>query len=348
MNEHTTEAQVSRLARMTRVSEPQQDIQLDRVPIVRSFFLQRIPLVRRSDETTDTLVRINDERALMRKDADDRSAPPDRAFTAAFALLATALACSIVVLAAPRPVVPARLPPLRLSATALEAQRALDRTLVASARSFMHDPQVAQLYELYREEGLVELEPAVDLEILRAERRERTELARRVFARLGAQASRAFTAHVLDDAMRALTQDRNSDEARGLLGTFPDLLTRYGYADAAGRLRAPELSVRGLYKARFNMIFDRPLLSDFSNIELQAYEGFNALEAGGLPPERRAEAAGAFQRAGGTDGAEALATWLFNADRRPDALALFAREYQRTSALRLRNMMLVAREPQGF
>ena len=51
----------------------------------------------------------------MGKDAEPVRASGARAFSACFALLATALACSIVVIAAPRPVYPSQLPPLRLS-----------------------------------------------------------------------------------------------------------------------------------------------------------------------------------------------------------------------------------------
>ncbi|MDB4972387.1 MAG: hypothetical protein JWN48_728 [Myxococcaceae bacterium] len=284
----------------------------------------------------------------MRKDADDASAPADRAFTAAFALLATALACSIVVLAAPRPVRPGQLPALRLSTLRVDAQRAADRALSARAEAFVRDPDVVQLYDLYQEEGLAELEPAIDYAVLRRQRGERAELARKVFARLGAEGSRAFAVHVVDAAMRALRSDRESDDARGLLGSFPALLTRYGYADTQGRLLAPELSVRSLYKARFNIIFERAPTEGFSQVELQAYEGFNALQAGGLPPARRAEAAGVFYRAGGTDAGEALAIWLFQGGQRSEALALFSQEYERTKQLRLRNMILVAREPSTF
>jgi hypothetical protein len=282
----------------------------------------------------------------MGKEADDGSAQPDRAFTAAFALLVTALACSVVVLATPRLVRPSRLPALRLSSALVQAQKSRDQALLTRAAPLRRDREVVQLSELYREEGLVELEPQVDYRVLAQQRAERAELARRVFARLGDEGRRAFSALTVEDAMRALAGDRGSDQARGLLGAFPALLSRYGYADAAGHLVAPELSVRALYKARFNLIFDQPATHELSPIELQAYEGFNALQAGGLPPVRRAEAAAAFYRAGGTDAAEALAVWLFQGEQRADALSLLSAEYERTHALRLRNMALVARQPE--
>lgn len=281
----------------------------------------------------------------MRKDTDDRSAQPERAFRAGFAVLLVALACSIVVLLAPRPVEPSRLPALRLDTDLVEAQRVRDRALVARARGLSRDRELQQLVNLFEEEGLVELEALVDVTLLGKQRGERAALAERVFARLGEEGTRAFTALTVDDAMRALAGDRRSDRARGLLGSFPELLTSYGYADRSGRWLAPELSIRSLYKARFNTIFGRPPTYDFSAIELQAYEGFNALQSGALPPAQRAEAAAAFYRAGGIDAAEALSVWLFQGGQHADSLALFAQEYERTHALRVRNMMLVAQRP---
>lgn len=278
----------------------------------------------------------------MRKDPDHARALSERAFTATFAMLVVALVCSVVVLVAPRPVRPTRLPALRLSPELIEAQRVHDQALVAQARAFERDPEVLQLANLYEEEGLVEFEPLLDSNLLFRQRGERSALAQRVFARLGEQGTRAFIALTVDDAMRSLAGDRTTDRARGLLGRFPELLASYGYTDAAGRPLAPELSIRAFYKARVNMVFDRPPIHDFSPIEVQAYEGFNALQSGALPPARRAEAAAAFYRAGGIDAAEALAVWLFQGGQRADSLTLFAQEYAHNHALRVRNMMLVA------
>jgi len=315
------------------------------------------------------------------KDADSVRQPRDRSFTLVFFLLAVTLSCSIVVLLAPRPVQPSQLPSLRLDRAAVDAQRTRERQLVLRARSFERDADVQQLLALVRAEGLAELEPFPDREALRARRVELASLAQRVFVRLGAEGTRAWFASVTELAITALhapasasappaptpppvgtvepalptsapTGDarsasamstRSTDEAsRGLLGDFPTLLARYGYADADGRVWAPALAIRTLYKARLNLICERPLDTDLTPIELQAYEGYNALHAGPMPPQRRAKAALAFQRAGGHHGTEAAAIWLYQGGGQERAVAMLREEYERTGLLRLKNLVLGA------
>jgi hypothetical protein len=288
----------------------------------------------------------------MLKDAAETKKRVERSFTAAFALLATALSCSIVVVLAPRPVQPSQLPALRLARRAVEAQLAHDRELAASARSFERDPDVVNVLSMYRREGLAELRNDLDMQVLADQRRELSSGADKLFTRLGGERTRALIAAVTERAMAALAQDHAASETRGLLGGFPSLLARLGYDDSfvvepatkrvarAGYSRAPTLAVRTLYKARFNLICERPLDRDLTPLELQAYEGFNALHAAGLPPERRAQAAQTFFRAGGHDGAEAAAIWMYQGGAHDAALALLRSEYERTGALRLRNMAL--------
>jgi hypothetical protein len=278
----------------------------------------------------------------MLKDAEGGQKQPERAFTAAFALLATALSCSIVVVLAPRPVPPSQLPPLWLDSQRVEAALAHDHELAASAHALVKEPEVTRFLQLYRDEGLSELADDVNLSALGERRRELSASADRLFTRLGVERTRALIASTTERAMQALAGHGDSTEARGLLGSFPGLLSRYGYVDAARRGfgQAPPLSVRTLYKARFNLICERPLERDLQPIELQAYEGFNALSAAGLSPERRAQAAQTFFRVGGRDGAEAAAIWQFQGGAHGQALALFRSGYERTGLLRLRNMAL--------
>jgi hypothetical protein len=288
----------------------------------------------------------------MLKDAEGTQKRSERAFTGAFALLVTALACSIVVVLAPRPVQPSQLPALRLPRAAVAAELARDHELARSARAFVRDPDVEHVLSLYREEGLVELDREVDMASLANKRQELSSSGDKLFTRLGVERTRALIAWTTERALSAWASGAESSEARGLLGGFPSLLARYGYvhtpvARAGARVdtprgfgEAPKLSVRTLYKARFNLIFERPLDRDLRPLELLAYEGFNALHASGLPAERRARAAQAFFRVGGHDGAEAAAIWMYQGGAREPALALLRSEYARTGALRLRNMAL--------
>jgi len=289
----------------------------------------------------------------MLKDAEGTEKHAERAFTGAFALLVTALACSIVVLLAPRPVQPSQLPSLRLPRAAVEAELARDHELAKSARAFVDDPEVQHVLSMYREEGLAELASEVDMASLAAKRQELSSGGDRLFTRLGVERTQALVAWTTERALEAWASGADSSEARGLLGGFPSLLARYGYTHAPsvagggarvetprGFGEAPLLSVRTLYKARFNLIFERALDHDLRPLELMAYEGFNALHASGMPAERRARAAQAFFRVGGHDGAEAAAIWMYQGGARGPALALLRSEYARTGALRLRNMAL--------
>ncbi|MEY4509700.1 MAG: hypothetical protein RLZZ450_1822 [Pseudomonadota bacterium] len=291
----------------------------------------------------------------MLKDAEGTKKQTERSFTAAFALLVTALACSIVVVLAPRPVHPSQLPALRLPRAAVEAELAVGHALADSVRPLEREPEVVHVLAMYREEGLAELAGALDMARLANRRRELSGAGNTLFARLGAERTRALMASITERAMSAWAEARDDDEARGLLGSFPALLVRYGYVASSpvasavasvdtprGFREAPLLAVRTLYKARFNLIFERALDRDLRPMELLAYEGFNALHAAGLPAERRARAAQTFYRVGGHDGAEAAAIWMYQGGAHQAALALLRREYARTGALRLRNMALYA------
>jgi hypothetical protein len=275
---------------------------------------------------------------------DEQHDPPtfDRGFMATCASLVLATACSIVVLAAPRPVQPRQLPALRLSRSEVAAQLATDHALAARAP---RSRALERFRELFSEEGLAEREKSVDLGILSEQRAQLKALVASEFPRLGGENVRALMAALTDEALPHSFAKRPPAAAYGLLGRFPALLTRYGYADAEGHLIAPELAVRALYKARFNLITERPLDTDLSPVERQAQHGWNALHAGELPPERRARAARDFAASGGTDAREALAIWLFQGGDHAHARELLQAEYERTGALRLRNLLLfIARQ----
>jgi hypothetical protein len=263
----------------------------------------------------------------------------DRGFLATCALLLTATACSIVVVAAPRQVQPSQLPALRLPRVAVAEALAADQQ---RARHVPQSPALERWLELFREEGLAEREKSVNLGIVAEQRAELRQLVQSEFPKLGSDGVRALMSAVTGQALAALSARKPPPEAYGLLGAFPVLLARYGYIEPNGALRAPELAVRALYKVRFNLICERPLDTDLSKLERLAYEGWNALHAGGLAPERRAQAARAFASLAGTDAREALAIWLFQGGMRTEAAELLRSEYERTGALRMRNMQLFA------
>ena len=273
---------------------------------------------------------------LMPKDEHAVSTRHDRAFLGACALLFTAVACTVVVLATPRMVEPLNLPALRLDAGKVKRQLQEDAALSAEAP---RGADVDRLLKLYRAEGIDELAPHVDGGRLAERRAELSIVAREVAARVGERGLRAVREATLERALKALQGELELREAQSLLGRFPALLEQYGFVDSEGRLRAPLIAVRAFYKTRFNDICQRMRTQDLSEIERQALEGFMALHASGVAG-LRANAARAFRDAGGADASEALAVWLYHTGQSTAARTLLRRAYEQTGALRLRNMAL--------
>ena len=116
---------------------------------------------------------------------------------------------------------------------------------------------------------------------------------------------------------------------------------RYGLV-RGNTVIAPELTVRTLYKARWNAIHRQPFTDGFSEIERQAYWGWLALHGWGQPLAKREEALLAFGDAGGAHVGEAAALFDLLGGRPDRAAASLQTLYNETGQLRLRNMGLGA------
>jgi hypothetical protein len=111
---------------------------------------------------------------------------------------------------------------------------------------------------------------------------------------------------------------------------------------------APELSVRALYKARWNSIHRRDLVEGMSRIELQAYWGWLALHGWGRPLEERENALVAFRNAGGF-GAQEAAALMDLLEGHPERASKSLEDLcAATGELRLRNLALGARHAALF
>lgn len=132
-----------------------------------------------------------------------------------------------------------------------------------------------------------------------------------------------------------------TDEARGRLGAFPEMLRKYGLLEA-GVVIAPEMTVRAVYKARWNAIHRRPMVDGFSPIELQAYWGWVALHAPMFPLERRVRALHSFQEAGGRGTSEAGAMFALIGQRPDLAVEPLRQLYEDSGRIRFRNLSLGA------
>jgi hypothetical protein len=267
--------------------------------------------------------------------AEKRARDPH--FTAVFALLVTAIACAFVLLARPRAIIPAALPPLVLSVSAVEACLDADRKEAASA------PKSAGLDAMYQgflAEGLAERGGTVDLEDARRRQDMFANLATIELERAGAQAASKLRAQAVERFMKARAGEiADANERDGLLGSFEKQLERYGLTNSDGAIIAPVLSVRAMYKSRWNLIHARERSDGLSPIEIQAFEGWIALHGLSTPPEVRAKAARAFREAGGKRGALTLAIWLFQGGALDAAEQLFREESER-GELFVRNYQL--------
>lgn len=264
--------------------------------------------------------------------------PATGGFVATAAMLVAALVCSIVVIAAPRPVQPSRLPALRVPLA--EGMRAFGALELDPEQPLPRASWLSSFLELYREAGLNEREKRVDMALVEAQRLELAQLVREHFPKLGRAGVRALMHALTARALDALGRSQPPPEAFGLLGSFPALLRSYGYVDTSGVAVAPARVIQHLYEQRFNLICGRPLDADIDRSARALAEGWIALHGERLPPERRVQAAHKFLELGGIDAREALAVWLYQGGLKEEAADLLQRQYAHTGALRLRNMLL--------
>lgn len=248
-------------------------------------------------------------------------------------------AIATATLAVPQAVQPWEMPSLRLDrASASDAIR-FDVALAAEAPS---SPEAQTLRSLFLEHGLAEANPPY--ERIEYDRRQAAihRALRALVDRHGPSAVEALRAQAVHDFTKIFYGDggdTEDDVAR--LGGFPEIARRYGLVHQ-GVVIAPELTVRSLYKARWNAIHRRPLVDGLSDIELQAYWGWLALHGWGTPLHRREDALVAFREAGGLGTQEAAALFDLLAGRPERAASSLQALYTAHGELRLRNLGLGA------
>ena len=244
-------------------------------------------------------------------------------------------------LATPQAVDPWEMPSLVLDR---EATRDAIRFEAALASESDLAPEAETLRSLFLDHGRAEVDPPY--EVQEYDRRQ-SDIHYANVALLEAhgpaalEALRARAVEEFADVFYATGGRPRDDFEVGLIGGFGAIAERYGLM-VGSEVVAPELTVRALYKARWNAIHRLPLTDGFSEIELQAYWGWLALHGWGSPLSRRVDALVAFEEAGGYGVNEAAA--LFDlleghperAARSLDAL------YRARGELRLRNLSLGA------
>lgn len=244
-------------------------------------------------------------------------------------------------LAIPQPVDPWEMPSLVLSRGAVSAAVRRDEELASTLAGTKEEDT---LRSLFLDHGRAEVNPPYG----RADYdRRQVQIYRAMEALLKVrdpEAVAAMRAHAANEGVRVFGDGSREPEGEyevGVVGGFAEVCRRYG-AIYRGVLIAPEMTVRALYKARWNLLHRMPAVEGFSPIELQAYWGWLALHGWGVELEKRKEALLAFRDAGGSNAREAAA--IFDLlERRPDRAAkTLDALYRERGELRLRNLSLGA------
>ncbi len=231
-------------------------------------------------------------------------AKPERRLTASGARLilgTTAAGCAAVLLAIPQAVIPREGPGLMLDRGQVAA--------VLDAESNVQPPDgenAERLLELHAEQGRVEVTEGESRDAFAA----REQAIREAIATLTDEEIAALRASAMQKLEPALAGDLSNEEETEVLGTFRQMLERYG-AMQEGELVAPEFVVRTLYKGRWNGIHRRELTEGFSTVEEQAYWGWLGLHAETAPMGRRLDGLELYRRSGGGHADEAQAYMSF-------------------------------------
>jgi len=244
-------------------------------------------------------------------------------------------------LAIPQPVDPWEMPSLVLNRKAVAEEVRRNESLAAT---LSEGEEVDRLRALFVGHGLAEVNPPyakVDYDSRQADIH---RAIKALVKKHGPEAFGAMRARAIDDFMHVFGDGMGTLDAKddiGAVGGFREILERYGaiYREV---LIAPDMTVRALYKARWNLIHRVPATDGFSEIELQAYWGWLTFHGWGVPLQERRDALVAYRDAGGADAREALALFELLEQRPETATKLLEALYLEDRELRLRNLALGA------
>lgn len=248
------------------------------------------------------------------------------------------VSCACVILYSPQSVAPSTTPPLVLEQEAVASQIQEDQNLEGSVPQ---SETVVRIERVYQAAGLAELGAPEEARAHRERMAELSEGLNALEQEAGSDAVNALRCRMTSRGYQALLGQLPDDERRGLIGTFGQILERYS-AVREGRLLAPEIVFRSLYKARWNGYMSRELTAGLSTIELQAYWGWLALHAQEIEVRRRLNALDQYEAATGTLLAEARAALLFQIGAYPESSDIYDSLHRSSGSLRYRNHALAA------
>jgi hypothetical protein len=250
-------------------------------------------------------------------------------------------ACIGAMLAIPQPVDPWEMPSLVLDRAAVSDAIRFDRALAAEAPN---SEEAQTLRSLFLDHGRSEANPPYELSEYNRRQGAIHYATLALIEAEGPPAFEAMRASAVEEFTEAFYENEGQprdDHEVALLGGFPEIVERYGLM-RGDVVVAPTLTIRALYKARWNAIHRREFVEGFSKIEMQAYWGWLALHAWGTPLEQRTEALVAFREAGGSGADEAAALFDVLDGRFERAGQSLEGLYRERGQLRLRNLSLGA------
>jgi hypothetical protein len=258
-------------------------------------------------------------------------------------LLCWILAVGLIVatLAVPQPVNPWEMPSLVLDRAAVSDAIRFERALAAEAPD---SEEARALRSLFLDHGRAEANPPYSIDDYNRRQIAIHHATRALAERHGPSALGMLRAHAVEEATEAFCDgdhEPESEEEVALVGGFTEVARSYQLV-RDGEVIAPELTIRSLYKARWNAIHRQPLVDGFSAIELQSYWGWLAFHGWGKPLEERRDALVAFKKAGGNGAYEAAALFELLADRPERAATGLQALYEERGELRFRNLGLGA------
>ena len=257
------------------------------------------------------------------------------------AKVAVAVACTLVVLLLPAAVVPAEYPRLTFDPAAVEEVFAHDAALARSAPS---SEAVDRLRSLEYDRAELETTPHRadgSMERMMASVR---YAVRQVTLQDGPGAIAALRAQAVEQVIPALRGDLTPEVEHHVLGSFPTIVDRYDLAEG-GKLVAPPIVIRSLYKAVWNFAHNQPPTEGFAAIEREAYWGWLLTHGGeDIPAGLEQHAVTELMKATPSPVArEIVGVHALRRGSTTVAAQLFDRLWDETHQLRFRNYAAAAR-----
>jgi hypothetical protein len=257
-----------------------------------------------------------------------------RVSSSMYTLFALAVACALLLAAAPRAIAPTELPGLELPANEVADVLARD----AARAQVQPGERSRELLRLFHEFGQSENAALENAQLVQQRRRALRHVYDRVVEAEGAAAALAVRERALAKFEDLLALQPSPTTAAAVLGVFPSVLAQHG-ATFDGEEVAPHFVLRTLYKARWNLMTRLPVDFEFARVEKLAYYGWLGLRADNLPLSERRKALQQYAAAGGAHAAEAQGVLAFLDQDYPNAIRELERAHAEHPSLRLRNYL---------